>query len=177
MADFAVPALLMAVQIGGSWALAELSDVRAGQGRWMAMIACVVLANAALIWRRTAPVPVLAAAVAFSALGVLAMGTTDTLASGVADAVALYSLAVHRDRRAAMIGCLVAGAVGLGAVAPLLTTVADSLLNTVLGVLYYVLVTALGQLRRQYKRRRAALAAQLAETERARRAAAGAERE
>ncbi|TDD85635.1 sensor histidine kinase [Actinomadura rubrisoli] len=175
--DFAVPALLATVQLTGTWGLAELNDLRPGQERWMAAIACVVIACVALIWRRTAPVPVLAAAVAFSAFGVAAMGSSDTLVAGLADAVALYSLAVRRERREAMIGGVVAGAVALAVVAPMLRNVTDILLNGTVNVLYYLLVTALGQLRRQYKRRRRALAEQLAEAERARRAAAESERE
>lgn len=175
--DFAVPALLVTVQLTGSWGLAALTGLRLGQGRWMAAIACVVIAGVALIWRRKAPVPVLAAAVLFSALGVLAVGSTDTLAGGLSDAVALYSLAVHRERRQAMLGGLAAGTVALAVTVPMFKGPADALLNSTVDVLYYVVVTALGQVRREYQRRRSALAEQLAEAERARRAAAGSERE
>ncbi|WP_067453090.1 sensor histidine kinase [Actinomadura macra] len=172
-----MPALLATVQIGGSWALAAADDLHRSQGRWMAALACVVIACVALIWRRTAPVPVLVATIACSGAGVLVMGTPDTLVGGLSDAVALYSLAVHRERRQVMVGGAVAIAVSLATVAPLTKSLADGLLNCTLNVLYYVVITALGQLRQQYKQRRRALAEQLAEAERARRAAAGSERE
>ncbi|WP_242903747.1 sensor histidine kinase [Actinomadura terrae] len=177
VADFAVPAALAVFQLVGNWGLAELNDLRLAQGRWMVAIACVVAGCVALIWRRTAPEPVLAAAIACSAVAVLAMGTTDSLVSGLADGVALYSLAVHRGRGPAMVGGALMGGVAVASTAPLLHGPADFALNAVLSVLAAVVITALGQLRREYKRRRQALAEQLAEAERAHRAAAGTERE
>ncbi|MBT2209243.1 histidine kinase [Actinomadura sp. NEAU-AAG7] len=177
VADFAVPAGLAVLQLGGTWGLAELNDLRVAQGRWMLTIACVLAGCVALIWRRAAPEPVLAAAIACSAGAVLAMGTTDSLVSGLADSVALYTLAVHRGRVRAMAGGAVTGAVSVASVVPLQHSPAEVALNAMLSVLSAVVITALGQLRAEYKRRRRALAEQLAEAERARRAAAGSERE
>ncbi|QXJ21775.1 hypothetical protein AGRA3207_002662 [Actinomadura graeca] len=172
-----MPALLATVQIAGSWGLAALSDIHRGQGRWMTAIACVIVAGVALIWRRKAPVPVLVAAVACSGAGVLVMDTPDTLFGGLSDSVALYSLAVHRDRRQAMIGAVAAGTVAIATVLPSVRSPSELVLNCTLSVLAYVVITALGQLRRQYQQRRRVLAAQLAEAERARGAAAASERE
>ncbi|WP_030169437.1 sensor histidine kinase [Spirillospora albida] len=174
VADFAVPALLAAIQITGSWAMAAGLDIELSRLRWMGLVAGVVLGCAALIWRRTAPVPVLGAVVACSAIALLAAGTAEMPVAGMADGVALYSLAVQRNRRTATIGAVVTGVMAVAVILPFLHGPAEIALNVTLGVLYYVLIIALGQLRRQHNRRRRALAAQLAE---AGRAAAGVERE
>ncbi|GLZ04780.1 hypothetical protein Acsp03_22460 [Actinomadura sp. NBRC 104412] len=175
--DFAVPALLAFAQIIGTWLLTAGTDQPLERGRWTVAVAAILGCNAALIWRRIAPAPVLAATLVLGAAGIVAVDTTEALAGGVADGVALFSLAVHRDRRQAMIGCIAAYAVMSVAFAPVREGTAALLTNGILDAAAYIAITALGQLRRQHKARRRDLAARLAAEERERRDAAGAERE
>ncbi|MFI0447127.1 sensor histidine kinase [Actinomadura sp. 6N118] len=175
VADFAVPAITAAFQLGVTYliALEEPLDKR----QWMVFNVAVACSCVALIWRRVAPVQVLAVVVLINGIGQLAVGTGDTLVDGVTDAIALYSLAVHRGPRHAMIGGFAACAVVSLASAPHLNGGTDLWLDTLANVLFYVAITALGQIRRQRKARRLELTARLAEAEQERRAAAEAERE
>jgi signal transduction histidine kinase len=177
ISDFAVPALLAFAQITGTWLLTWGMDRPIERERWMVVVAAILGCNAALIWRRISPVPVLGVTLALGAAGTLAVGTTEVVAGGVADGVALFSLAVHRGRRQAMIGCAVTYAVMSVAFAPVREGAAALLTNGILDAAAYTAITALGQLRRQRKARRLELAERLAAAERERRDAAGAERE
>ncbi|MQY06839.1 sensor histidine kinase [Actinomadura macrotermitis] len=177
VADFAVPAVLACAQLGGSWLLA---DIVAGdpltRRQWAVTAVAVLLCATALIWRRAAPVPVLAFTVAAGAAGITLIGRDDALAGGIADAVALYSVAVHRPRRTAMIGAAAAWLAQFLAYLPTRDGPADAAMSEFFGVLSYVVITALGQLRRQHRARRAALAERLAAAGRERRDAAASER-
>ncbi|MFC6931466.1 hypothetical protein ACFQHO_14780 [Actinomadura yumaensis] len=104
MADFAVPAVLACAQLFGTWLLTSVASTPLGDRQWMGLTGCVIASCLALIWRRAAPGPVLAATVALSAVGLLIVQRTDTLAAGITDGVALYSLAVHRGGRTALAG-------------------------------------------------------------------------
>ncbi|WP_067484118.1 sensor histidine kinase [Actinomadura hibisca] len=179
VADFAVPAVTAAAQLGLSPLLVrthETTPTMAGW-KWAVLTVCALAACAALIWRRRAPVPVLVATVLIGSAGLLLIGRTDTLVGGVADAIALYSLAVHRGRRAAVTGGLLVWAAAFLAYLPAREDLADVFLSEVFDFFFYLVIIALGQLRRQHKARRRELAAQLAAAERERRAAAEAERE
>ncbi|WP_067813848.1 sensor histidine kinase [Actinomadura kijaniata] len=179
-ADFAVPALLAAVQLAGTRAVPALDDTGGGplaRWQWMVATVCVLLSCVALIWRRVAPARVLAATVLAGGAGVLLIGRADTLVGGVADGVALYSLAVHRGRRATVLGALAAWATAFLMYLPDRQGAGDVVMNEVFNGLFYIAVAALGQVRRQHKARRRELAAQLAAADAERRAAAAAERD
>jgi signal transduction histidine kinase len=177
ISDFAVPALLAFAQVAAVWLLTAGRDAPLEHERWMAAVAAILGCNAVLIWRRIAPVPVLALTLVLGAAGTLAVHTSDVPVGGVADGVALFSLAVHRGHRQAMIGCVTAYAVMSVAFAPVREGAAALLTNGILDGAAYIAITALGQLRRQRKARRRELSARLAEAERERQEAAGAERE
>ena len=175
IADFAVPALLTAAQIGVVWAQFTETDPRPDRERWMAGLAAILIAGTALIWRRVAPVTVLAVTAAAGGAGTLAVHSPDALVGGIADTVALFSVAVHRGRRAAVLGCLAAFAALTVAMAPVRPGTA-LVTNAFLEAASYVAVTALGQIRRQRKARRRELTERLAAAELERRDAAAAER-
>ncbi|GAA3947795.1 histidine kinase [Actinomadura viridis] len=177
IADFAVPAVLAAAQIAVTWLLTTGADRPLGRDRWMAGLTAILICNLALIWRRVAPVPVLAVTIAVGAAGILAVHEVDALVGGIADGVALFSVAVHRRTRTAVIATAAALAVMWLAFAPVRGGPATQLTNAGLDVTAFVGVAALGQLRRQRKARRLELTARLAEAERERRDAAAAERE
>ncbi|MFC6887361.1 MULTISPECIES: histidine kinase [Actinomadura] len=177
VADFAVPAVLACAQLFGTWLLTSVASTPLGDRQWMGLTGCVIASCLALIWRRAAPGPVLAATVALSAVGLLIVQRTDTLAAGITDGVALYSLAVHRGGRTALAGGLAAFGVAFATALPLEQGLGDLLVNETVNVVFYLAITALGQLRRQYTERRRRIAEQLARTEHERRAAAGTERE
>ncbi|KAB2345945.1 sensor histidine kinase [Actinomadura rudentiformis] len=175
VADFAVPAITAAFQLGLTYliALEEALDER----QWMVFNAAVAFSCVALIWRRVAPVAVLAAVLLVDGVGQLAIGTDDTLIDGVTDVIALYSLAVHRGPRTALIGAFVACTVVSLASIPHWSGGTDLWSDVLANVIVYVAITALGQIRRQRKARRLELTARLAEAEQERRAAAESERE
>ncbi|WP_433328165.1 sensor histidine kinase [Spirillospora sp. CA-294931] len=176
--DFAVPAILAPAQLGATWALSKGADEPFSHNAWIVIICASIGSCVILIWRRVAPVQVLAATVLIGNATMITVGSPEALVSGLNDGIALYSLAVHRDRRVAMVGG--AGAITASGVAMLVTAhdgAVDLLLSEVLGTLFYVVITALGQIRRQYKSRRRELAARLAEADREQREAAQAERE
>ncbi|WP_329522147.1 ATP-binding protein [Spirillospora sp. NBC_01491] len=177
MADFAVPGALACAQLFGTWLLTTGVDRPLGHGQWTAVAVSVIGSCLALIWRRVAPVPVLAAAVLLNGAGLLAVQSTETLVAGLSDGVALYSVAVQRGRRVAMAGCLATFTVAFAVALPVEQTASDLALNEALNVLYYIVVTALGQLRREHRERRDRLAERLAGADRERSAAAGSERE
>jgi signal transduction histidine kinase len=177
VADMTVPAVLAVTQLALTWLIDDSAKDRLSQGEWMIATSAVVLSALALLWRRRAPVPVLIATVLIGDLGALAIGVHDTLVGGVADGVALYSVAVHRGRRQAVVGMLLAYFVALACYLPRQKGMPDLLSTEVADVFYYAVVTTLGQLRRQQKARRRALAARLEEADRERRAAAESERE
>ncbi|GAA2422853.1 histidine kinase [Actinomadura vinacea] len=174
--DFAVPALLAAAQMGGTWLNTAGADGPLDRDRWMAGVAAIVCCNLALIWRRVAPRAVLAVTLVMSAAGTLAVHDADALVSGFAEVVALFSVAVHRGRRDAMLGCATVLVVVTLAFAPVRPGV-ELLTNGTLDVVTFVAVTALGQLRRQRKARHRELSERLAGAERERRDTAAAERE
>jgi signal transduction histidine kinase len=176
IADFAVPALLAFAQIGVTWLLTAGADQPLERGRWMACVAAILVSNVALIGRRVAPVTVLAVTVVCGGAGALAVDSGDAPVGGIADTVALFSVAVHRGRRDAMLGCVAAIAVLTLVMAPVRPGAA-LLTNGILDVASYVAVTALGQIRRQRKARRRELTERLAAAEHERRDAAAAERE
>jgi signal transduction histidine kinase len=177
IADFAVPALLALAQLAATWGLTAGLGAPLGRDRWMAAVATILACNAVLIWRRFAPATVLALTLAIGAAGTLAVHERDVAVGGIADGVALFSLAVHRGRRQATIGCAAAYIVMSVAFAPVREGAAVLAANAALDATIYVAITALGQLRRQRKARRRELAGRLAEAERERRDAAEAERE
>ncbi|WUI00980.1 histidine kinase [Spirillospora sp. NBC_00431] len=170
IADLGVPFLVAAVQFLLIWFLAD------GSGDPLVAVA-LGLASLALVWRRAAPVPALAATILLSALAVTASGTADAAIGGLADGVALYSLAVRRGRRQAVAGCLTAYVVGFAVFLQYVQGPGDLVANGLLDAVYYVGITAFGQLRRQRRAARDGLRARLAEIERESRAAAAAERE
>ncbi|MFB4313162.1 sensor histidine kinase [Actinomadura sp. 21ATH] len=182
VADFAVPAVLAVVQLGGTWLLTEgLDDAGTGgpltRERWMIAVAAVLCCSVALIWRRTAPLTVLACTAVVGTAGTLAAGHPDVIVGGVADMVALFSVAVHRGRRDAAIGCAAVFLLLTVSFLPQRTDPAVLVTNGLLDAATYVGVTALGQLRRQRKARRREIAGRLAAADRERRDAAAAERE
>uniref|UniRef100_UPI000A06555B sensor histidine kinase n=1 Tax=Actinomadura formosensis TaxID=60706 RepID=UPI000A06555B len=167
LADFGVPLLLLGVQLSITWLLADYSAQR-----WTVITILDVLSAGALVWRRVVPGPVLALTVLLNAAAVPAAGA-DAI-SGVSDSVALYSLAVHRERRPAVIGCLAAFSVAFAVAAPYAEGAGDLLAGGVLDAFSYLVITALGQLRRHQKAMRRDLRARI---EQDNRAAAEAERE
>ncbi|MEU5877567.1 histidine kinase [Spirillospora sp. NPDC047279] len=178
VADMAVPAIAAVVQLGLTWLVQHSGDDDPmSQGQWQAITATVLLSCVALLWRRRFPVVVLAVTVVLSGAGVLIGQKADTGLSGISDGIALYSLAVHRDRRHAVIGCLAAFAAAFAVFAPMRENLPDLVWNEVMELAWYVAVAALGQLRRQKKARRRELAERLAEADRERTAAAESERE
>ncbi|TYB47765.1 sensor histidine kinase [Actinomadura chibensis] len=177
IADWGVPFLVAGSQITLTWLFTDGSGDPLGTGRWAAVATTIVLAAGALAWRRVAPVPVLAAAVALTALGLVASGAADTAIGGPADGVALYSLAVLRGPRAAVLGCLAACAAASAAYLPAAAGPGDALSTVLLNAALYLGITAFGQLRRQHVARRRELCARLADVDREARAAAEAERE
>ncbi|MFI0351351.1 histidine kinase [Actinomadura sp. 9N407] len=177
VADFAVPALLAFAQIAGTWLLTDGIAEPLDRERWMVAVAAILCCNAALIWRRVAPLTVLAVTLAVAGAGTLAVDHPDTLVGGVSDGIALFSVAVHRHRRYAMIGCVAAFLVMTATFAPTRGAPGAVLANGILDAASYVAITALGQLRRQRKARRRELSERLTAAERERHDAAAAERE
>ncbi|GAA2596815.1 histidine kinase [Actinomadura fulvescens] len=175
IADFAVPAIAAAFQLGLTYLIALEEPLDKWQ--WMVFDIAVACSCVALIWRRAAPVQVLAAVLLIGGIGQLLLDTDDTVVDGVTDAIALYSLAVHRGPRAAMIGGVAACAVVSLLSVPYSTGGTGLWSDVLANVILYVTITALGQIRRQRKARRLELTARLAEAEQERRAAAEAERE
>ncbi|MEU9868479.1 histidine kinase [Actinomadura sp. NPDC048021] len=176
-ADVGVPLAVAGVQLSGTWFLAEGGGEPLGGARWPLVAGSIVLAAAALVWRRVAPVPVLAAAISLSASAIVAAGTADTAVSGLADGVALYSVAVHRERRDAVLGCLAAYTVAFAVYLPYARGPGDLFSNEFLDGVLYLGIAAFGQLRRQREAVRSGLRARLADIESESRAAAEAERE
>ncbi|MQY05684.1 sensor histidine kinase [Actinomadura macrotermitis] len=176
-ADLGVPLLLAAVQLSAAWLPAGRSGEPLGPARWTAFALAVVLGTGALLWRRVSPVPVLVLVLLADAAAVMAAGATNAPVGGMADGVALYSLAVHRGRGQAVAGCLAGFAVAFASYLPHALGPGDLLANEVLDAVYYVAVIAFGQLRRQRKALRRDLKARLGRIEQEHHAAAEAERE
>ncbi|TDD85630.1 sensor histidine kinase [Actinomadura rubrisoli] len=174
-ADWGVPLLLACAQLSVTWLVTDKSGDPLGD-RWTAAALVTGLSAVALLWRRIAPVPVLVATVLLSAFGIAVAGSSDAPIGGVADGVALYSLAVHRERRQAVIGCLAAFAVAFAADLPQSDGAGEVFTGALDGVTYLG-ITAFGQLRRQHKAMRSDLQARLARIGQENRAAAEAERE
>ncbi|MFI6518609.1 histidine kinase [Spirillospora sp. NPDC050679] len=179
VADFAVPAVTATAQLVFTPLMVRLDGASPAMSgwKWAVLTVCVLASCTVLIWRRRAPLPVLLATVLIGSTGLLLIDRSDTLVAGVADAIALYSLAVHRGRRPAVLGGLLAWAAAFAAYLPSREGPADVFMSEVFDFFFYLVIIALGQLRRQHKARRRELAAQLAAAERERRAAAEAERE
>ncbi|MUN36945.1 sensor histidine kinase [Actinomadura litoris] len=173
-ADWGVPLLLVCAELTAIWLLADKSGEPLGRARWAGAGAAVALAATTLIWRRVAPWPVLVATVLLSAFGIVVAGDTDAPAGGMADGVALYSLAVSRARRQAVIGCLLALSVAFAADLPESREPGELVSNGVLDSVCYLGILAFGQLRRQ---REAVRRSRLAKIRREHRHAAEAERE
>ncbi|WP_019629357.1 sensor histidine kinase [Actinomadura atramentaria] len=171
-ADVAVPALLALAQLGGTWLLAGALDRTA----WALVWAGVLGGAGALVWRRRAPLAVLAATSAVGAAAALAVHDADVLVGGVAECVALFSVAVRRDRRTAVAAALAVWAVTFLAFLPVRHGVADVLVAELIDGGAYLVILALGQTRRQQRARRRALAGRLAAGDAERRDAAAAER-
>jgi len=176
-ADWGVPLLLLGLQLTAAWLLTDRSGEPFDRAHYAGIAVMIVLAAGTLPWRRTAPVPVLVLAVLGNAFGLLMASDTNLLVGGAADGVALYSLAVHRGRRQAVIGCLAAFAVAFAAYLPHAQGPGDLLSNEVMDAVYYLGIIAFGQLRRQRKAIRRDLRARLARIEQEHRSAAEAERE
>ncbi|MFD9907752.1 sensor histidine kinase [Streptomyces sp. NPDC059063] len=168
-ADVAVPALLLAGH------LAVVLHTVNGPGRgaaWQPSLGVLVAAVAAtaLVWRRTAPVPVCCAVVVADAVARVLLPEP---ALPVMVWVALFSVAVHRralTATALAVLSLPFYGVGIEAGGRLL----DELLA---GALTHCVVLLCGRLRAHRTARRARVLARLADVERERRAAAAAERE
>ncbi|MFG2002062.1 histidine kinase [Spirillospora sp. NPDC048911] len=175
MADFAVPAIAAVFQLSFTYLLTFENPL--DEREWMVFSTAAACSCVALIWRRAAPVAVLTIVVLVNGIGQLAVGSPDTLIDGVTDAIALYSLAVHRGRRHAVLGGFGACAVVSVTSVPHLEGGPDLWSDVLSNVLFYVTIVALGQIRRERKARRLELTARLAEAEQERRAAAEAERE
>lgn len=177
IADWGVPLVIVGTQIPLTWLLTDGSGDPLGEKRWTAVAITIVLAAGTLAWRRTAPVPVAVAAIALTAIGLVASGTANTAVGGPADGVALYSLAARRGRRTAVLGCLAAYAAASAAHLPYAEGAGDVLSGAVLDAVLYLGITAFGQLRRQHAAMRRDLRARLDDIDREARAAAEAERE
>ncbi|TYK53003.1 sensor histidine kinase [Actinomadura decatromicini] len=177
IADWGVPFLVAGSQIPLTWLFTDGSGDPLGTGRWTAVAIAVVLGAGTLAWRRVAPVPTLAAAIALTAIGLVASGDANTAIGGPADGVALYSLAVLRGPRPAVLGCAAAWAVASLAYLPTAAGPGDALSGALLDAALYLGITAFGQLRRQRAARRRELSDRLADVDREARAAADAERE
>ncbi|WP_242903743.1 sensor histidine kinase [Actinomadura terrae] len=173
-ADWGVPLLLVCAQLAATWLLTEGTGEPFGRARWTAVTGAGVLAAITLLWRRIAPWPVLVTAVLLSAYGIVAAGGTDAPAGGMADGVALYSLAVARPGRQAVAGCLLAFTVAFAAYLPQSRGAGDLVTTEVLDAVYYLAIITFGQLRRQ---REAVRRRRLAGISREHRQAAAAERE
>ncbi|WP_231334955.1 histidine kinase [Actinomadura graeca] len=176
-ADWGVPPLLLGAQLLAAWLLTDGAGAPLGQARWTGLAAAAAVAAVALVWRRAAPVPVLVITALSSAFAVVVAGGTDAPVGGIADGVALYSLAARRGRRQAVIGCLAAYAASSPAYLWHVEGPGDLLSNEVLDGVYYLGIVALGQLRRRREAARRDLRGRLARIEQEHRAAAGAERE
>ncbi|MFC4053291.1 sensor histidine kinase [Actinomadura syzygii] len=176
IADWGVPFLVAGSQIPLTWLFTDGSGDPLGTGRWTAVTITIVLGAGTLAWRRVAPVPTLAAAIALTAIGLVASGDATTAIGGPADGVALYSLAVLRGPRPAVLGCVAAWAVASTAYLPTAAGPGDVLSGVLLNAALYLGITAFGQLRRQHAARRRELFDRLADVDREARAAADAER-
>ncbi|WP_131739555.1 sensor histidine kinase [Actinomadura roseirufa] len=174
-ADWAVPVLLVTAQLPLTWALARADGTSLGPGRWAATTLAIVAAAVALPWRRTAPAPVLAATILFGACAVAASGSGAV--TGVSDGVALYSFAVHRGPRPALLACLTAFVASVLGFLPHGDGLSDLLAEAVLNAVLYLEITTFGQLRRQRTAPPGGSRDAAAGIEREGRAAASAERE
>ncbi|MCP2340798.1 sensor histidine kinase [Actinomadura rupiterrae] len=178
-ADVGVPLLLVPPQLGIA-ALMSLGDdflVPRDRTGWIALVALVLFMDAALVWRRVRPLPVLMMIVVVGDAGTVMIHAMEVPATDFALWVALFSLAAHSDRRKALLGCAAAYVIHEVAAAFRADGVGDWALDTVVDALMLLALTALGQLRRQRRARRAGLAEQLAAAEREHAAAGAAERE
>ncbi|GLY99470.1 histidine kinase [Actinoplanes sp. NBRC 103695] len=138
---------------------------------------------AALSWRRRAPVAVTAAAAVAVSLGAWVVPGQVFLAPGDAvtintltDLVALFSVAVLRSLRTTAL--VVAGLLvwQAGLIPALNGVTADYPADLALGAIVYTVVASAGRVRRRWVGDREAAAQRLADAERARHEAAGAER-
>ncbi|MBW8483912.1 sensor histidine kinase [Actinomadura parmotrematis] len=177
--DAAVPVCLAAAQLAGTWAVADAAGRPLGRAGWAVAVAAVALSALALVGRRIAPVPVLAAVALISDAG-LALAAprlaADTPAGGAPVPVALYSLAAWRGPRCAVTGLLAVTAAGAAARA-LSSGGPVDLLEEAASFLLNASAVALGAARQRRRAARRALAGRLADAARERRAAAAAERE
>ncbi|GGS21953.1 hypothetical protein GCM10010252_71590 [Streptomyces aureoverticillatus] len=188
-ADAAVPAVLLTGHLLGLVLSGALTGSAAvdfgGRSVWQVPLGvlAVAVAAAALLWRRTAPVPVFGAAlVADGVAEALLPQAALTPALPCALWVALFSLAAHGTARRALGGAALATAVLPLHGIPVPGTGDDDAWGTLgddllAGALLHLLIVLGGRLRRHRTARRAQVLGRLAAVERERRAAAAAERE
>ncbi|MEV6600814.1 histidine kinase [Actinoplanes sp. NPDC051346] len=139
-------------------------------------LAVTAVAAAALLWRRTAPVAALAVIVLALALGEWGLPTDATTAIGAADFVALYSVAVLRTQRTAVLAALAVMVWQCVSVAVYEGVDPDYAAAFAMIVVFYMTVLALGRSRHRWHADRARAAAELAEAEARRLRAADTER-
>ncbi|GAA1531675.1 histidine kinase [Actinomadura kijaniata] len=176
VADLAVPAAAATILLWLTRGMAAEPGAEPTSFQWTATVVTVAVTCAALVLRRWAPVPVFGVVLVTAAAGALLIDHPDTVVYGLVEVVALYSVAAHLDRRTATLGGCAAFAVALMLGVPVRDGPQSLLAELVLDAALYMAVVACGQLRRQRKERRRALAARLAAADAERRAAALAER-
>ncbi|MFC0038024.1 histidine kinase [Actinomadura rayongensis] len=176
LADIAVPAVLALGQLGGTLLFNGVLGDPLDRRQWILVWAGVLAGAAALVWRRVAPLRVLAATTAVGGACALAIHDAEVLVGGVAEVVALFSVAVRRSGRVAVVSTLASWAVVFLSFLPVRSGLGDALVTEFFNGTQLFVVTALGQLRRQRHAHRRTLAERLAAGDAERRAAAEAER-
>jgi len=137
-----LPLVVASTQLG-SVALAPLFGEEVTSGRLVAG-ACLGLAGAgSLLWRRAAPVAVLAVVAAVTVIARVTLPFSAAPPLLVADLVALYSLAAERSQRTAVLGGVVVFAVETPGLRE--PAVSDVVLDALLELIICALVVALGR--------------------------------
>lgn len=175
--DLLLPVALVVIQLGfwpiGRWLYGETVT---RDGILLAVVS-TILVGALLCWRRVAPVGVLFGLTIVHVVVRVVLPWDSLMLVGLADLIAVYSVAVHRRSSVA-----VASAAGSFAVAMIteLVAQAESWATLLTGVLVagplYAVVWALGRVRRRWLAQRDAASHQLARAEAERAAAAATER-
>ena len=172
-----LPVALGAAQLAVWPGVPLLRGVPVAPAAVAAVVAITAVVTAALAGRRSRPVTTAVVTGVVGIAGAFALPGDEPVVIGIADLIALYSVAVHRSGRtaAATAAGLVTGQLALAVARP----EADGLPLPVSAVLIagtYTLVTAMGRRRARWHGERAAAAERFAAAEARRAGAAGAER-
>ncbi|GGQ61538.1 hypothetical protein GCM10010166_34060 [Couchioplanes caeruleus subsp. azureus] len=171
-----MPAALAVLQLAAWPVLPMLAGDPVTAVQACTALAVTAVTSVALLWRRTAPVAALAVIVPALSLGQWGLPTDATTGISSADFITLYSVAVWRTQRTAVLTGLfliVWQSVSFAAYQPVGS---EFPLLVAINVVFYVCVVALGRARHRWHADRARSAAELAEAEDRRLRAADTER-